>query len=119
MQFTKDSFYMTLRDRLSALNPQRTVVLSGATRPAMVVAENELIIPVAPLPDAFYLEWGAAEAVSGHEGRQPLMQMECEISYHTFGSCQTGVDRGRALGELDAELLSLCQPQHTEKRDYS
>ena len=27
MQFTKDSFYMALRDRLAALNPQRTVTL--------------------------------------------------------------------------------------------
>ena len=61
MQFTKDSFYMALQQRLAALNPQRTITLSGATRPAVVVAENELVIPIVPLPEAFYIEWGAAQ----------------------------------------------------------
>ncbi len=36
MQFAKDSFYMALRERLASLNPQRTVTLNGATRPAVV-----------------------------------------------------------------------------------
>jgi hypothetical protein len=119
MQFAKDSFYMTLRDRLSALDPQLTVVLSGSTRPAIVVAENELVIPVAPLPDAFYLEWGEVQAVQGQEGSRTLMRMGCEVSYHTFGSSESGVDRGRALAALDVALLSVCQPQHTAKRDYT
>ena len=56
MQFTKDTFYITLRNRLAALNPARVITLNGLTRPAVVVAENEAVIPVKPLPDAFYIE---------------------------------------------------------------
>ena len=119
MQYTKDSFYMELRQRLAALNPQRTITLSGATRTAVVAAENELVIPVVPLPDAFYIEWGAAAMAARETGSRELMVMECEISYHTFGTVESGVDRGRTLGALDTELLSICQPQHTAKRDYT
>ena len=41
MQPTKDSFYIALRDRLVAVDPNRTVTLDGATRPAIAVMENE------------------------------------------------------------------------------
>jgi hypothetical protein len=119
MQFTKDSFYMALRQRLAALNPLRTITLSGATRPAVVVAENELVIPIVPLPDAFYIEWGAAQVAARQTGSRQLMEMECVISYHTFGTVESGVDRGRTLGALDTELLGICQPQNTAKRDYT
>ncbi len=119
MQFAKDSFYMALRERLAALNPSRTVTLSGATRPAVIVAENELVIPVEPLPDAFYLEWGAAHAVEQQTGSRVLTAMECEVSYHTMGSCESGVDRGRTLAALDTEMMGMCQPPTTEKRDYT
>jgi len=119
MQFTKDSFYMTLLERLVALNPQQTVTLNGTTRPAIVVAENEIVVPVVPLPDAFYIEWGAAQPVAQQVGDRALMAMECIISYHTFGTVESGVDRGRALAALDMELLSICQPPWTSKRDYT
>jgi hypothetical protein len=119
MQFTKDSFYMTLLERLVALDPQRTVTLNGATRPALIVAENELVIPVEPLPDAFYVEWGAAETVKRQTGNRALVAMDCVISYHTFGSVQSGVDRGRTLTALDMELISICQPSRSSKRDYT
>src|SRR3954452_19633103 len=103
MQFAKDSFYMALRERLAALNPSRTVTLNGATRPAVIVAENEMVTPVEPLPDAFYLEWGPAKTVARHAGALALMQMECVISHHTFGTCATAVDRGRTLTALHSE----------------
>lgn len=119
MQCAKDSFYMALQDRLAALNPARTVTLSGATRPAVIVAENEQVIPVEPLPDAFYLEWGAAKVVDGQGGSRALMRMDCVISYHTLGATQSGVDRGRTLASLDTELMAICQPQRSSKRDYS
>lgn len=119
MQFTKDCFYMALLQRLVSLNPQRTVTLNGTTRPAIIVAENELIIPVDPLPDTFYLEWGAAHAVPRQVGDRPLMTMECVISHHTFGTLASGVDRGRTLSALDMELLSISQPMWTEKRDFT
>src|SRR6266581_1877304 len=119
MQFAKDSFYMALRERLAALNPQRTVTLNGATRPAVIVAENESVIPVDPLPDAFYIEWGAAQMVQPQAGNRALMAMECMISHHTFGTVESGVDRGRTLAALDTELMSICQPQRTSKRDFT
>ncbi len=119
MQFTKDSFYMALRERLAALNPQRTVTLNGVTRPAVIVAENELVVPVEPLPDAFYIEWGAARIVQRQAGSRALMQLDCAISHHTLGSVESGVDRGRLLATLDNELLSICQPQHTAKQDFT
>jgi hypothetical protein len=119
MQFTKDSFYMALLQRLVSLNPLQTVTLDGTTRPAIIVAENELVISGEPVADAFYIEWGAALMVPRQVGNRGLMQMECLISYHTFGTVQSGVDRGRALGALDMELLSICQPSWTSKRDYT
>ena len=119
MQFTKDSFYMTVLLRLMALNPQRNVTLNGTTRPALIVAENELVVPIEPLPDAFYIEWGAAQTLPQQTGEQALMSLECVISYHTLGTTETGVDRGRCLAQLDMELLSICQPPFTAKRDYT
>jgi hypothetical protein len=119
MQFAKDSFYMALRERLAALDPSRTVTLNGAMRPAVIVAENELVIPIEPVPDAFYLEWGAVRVAAGEWGNHALIQMECLISYHTLGTCESGVDRGRALSALDMELMSICLPHRTSKRDYA
>jgi len=119
MQFAKDSFYMALLVRLVALNPERTITVNGTTRPALIVAENELVFPVQPLPDAFYLEWGAAAPVKQQTGSKTLMGIECIISYHTFGTVESSVDRGRTLGALDDELLSICQPPRAPKRDHT
>lgn len=118
MQSTKDTFYITLRDRLAALNPQRTITLNGVTRPAIVVAENEAVIPVKPLPDAFYIEWGSAQVVPP-TGDRAMFSLECLISYHTFGTVESGVDRGRTLASLDTELISICLPATTPKLDYT
>jgi hypothetical protein len=119
MQFAKDSFYMALRERLASLNPQRTVTLNGVTRPAVIVAENELVIPVDPLPDAFYIEWAASQTVDGQAGSRALMAMDCVISHHTIGTVESGVDRGRALATLDMELTGICQPARTAKQDFT
>jgi hypothetical protein len=118
MQYTKDTFYITLRDRLAALNPQRVITLNGVTRPAVVVAENEAVIPVKPLPDAFYIEWGSAQPVLP-TGDRAMFSLECVISYHTFGSVESGVDRGRTLTALDTELISICLPATAPKLDYT
>lgn len=119
MQSTKDTFYITLRNRLAALNPARVITLNGVSRPAVVVAENEAVIPVKPLPDAFYLEWGAAQAVPQQIGDRAIFSLECLISYHTFGAAETGADRGRTLAALDTELISICQPAAAAKLDYT
>jgi hypothetical protein len=119
MQYTKDSFYMTLLARLVALDPQRTVNLNGVTRPALIVAENELVIPVQPVADAFYIEWGSSEPVNRQEGDRALFAMECVISYHTFGTVESGVNRGRTLASLDTDFISISQPPRTSKRNYA
>ncbi len=119
MQFAKDSFYMALRERLAALNPQRVLSFSGVTRPAVIVAENETIVPVEPLPDAFYIEWGAVKVTARNSSPRPLMAVDCMISHHTLGTVDSEVDRGRTLAELDTELLSICHPPHTAKQDFT
>jgi len=119
MQFAKDSFFLALQQKLAGLNPARTITLNGATAPAVVVVENLPPSSAEPLPNAFYIEWGAASVVDGHSGNGALMSMDCVISYYTLGTVASMVDRGRVLGQLDNELLSICQPPNTEKRDYT
>ena len=119
MQSTKDTFYITLRDRLATVNPSRIISWNGTTRPAIVVAENEAVVPVTPLPDAFYLEWGMAQPIPQQIGDCAIYSLECVISYHTFGSVESGIDRGRSLGSLDNDLLSITQPAVAPKLDYT
>ena len=118
MQATKDTFYVTVRDRLVAVDPQRTIIIDGVTRPAILVAENEPPGGGPPLCDAFYLYWGGARAVQ--PAVSTLMEMECTISYRTKGTDQSGnLDRGRALASLDNDVLAICAPPNAEKCDYS
>jgi hypothetical protein len=119
MQYAKDSFFLALQQRLAGLNPARTVTVNGATVPAVLVVENLPPASAEPQPNAFYIEWGAASVVGGHAGDAALMSLECVISYYTLGTVQSMVDRGRVLGQLDAELLEICQPTNTEKCDYT
>jgi hypothetical protein len=117
MQNAKDSFYMALRNRLAALNPERTTLVRGAIRPGIVVEEAEA--PFAQLPgDVFVVRWlGMGVDV---DLASCLVAEECEISYATCGS-QTfgGLDRGRALSAMDAEMVALLQPFHTPKVNYA
>lgn len=117
MQNAKDSFYMALRNRLAALNPERTIMVRGAVRPGILVEEAEA--PFNQLPnDVFILRW------LGHGAdidlASTLVAEECEIIYNTCG-CQTfgGLDRGRALTQMDTEALSILQPFSTPKMSYS
>jgi len=119
MQFAKDSFFLALQERLASVNPERTVMVNGSTVPGVVTPENLPPSTAEPLPNAFYVEWGVAKVVDGYAGTGALMSLDCTISYYTFGTAQSMVDRGRILGQLDGELLSICQPSSTEKRDYT
>src|SRR5271154_7162318 len=114
MQFAKDSFFIALQQRLAGLNPARTVTINGTTVPAMLVVENLPPASVEPQPNTFYIEWGGASVIAGHAGDAALMSLQCLISYYTLGTTQSMVDRGRVLGELDKELLAICQPTNTE-----
>ena len=121
MQNIKDSFYVALRGRLAALNPARTVTVLGVTRPAIIVAENEVADSAEILPEAFYLAWGAASAVASTERLHlPLLKLTCEITYWTQGSQDlSSQDRGRTLAKLDEELLSIAAPAHVALKDFS
>ena len=48
-----------------------------------------------------------------------MLSVDCTISYYSKGTCESGVDRGRVLGALDSELLSICRPPSTPKLDFT
>ena len=119
MQNAKDSFYEVLRGRLASLNPERTVVVRGVTRPGLIVDENETE-SVAALADCFHLRWVGASITD--EGTMPLVSLTCECSYATAGSSLNGgLDRGRGLAAMDGELLSAVRqfPQNAVKNNYA
>jgi hypothetical protein len=118
MQNARDTFYVTLRDRLAASNPARTMVLRGLTRPGVLVEENELASAYQPV-DAFCLRWTGVSVDA--QGELPLATMVCEIRYATDGnSGNGGMDRGRSLSGMDGELMvAVCAaPQSVLKRNY-
>src|SRR5579863_431391 len=119
MQFAKDSFFLALQLRLAGLNPARSVTLNGVTVPAILVVENLPPSTAETQPNTFYIEWGTGKVVDGHAGDGALMSLECVISYYTLGTVPSMVDRGRVLGQLDDELLGICQPPNAEKTDYT
>lgn len=116
MQAAKDSFYMALRARLAALDPARTMVIDGVTVPGIVVRENMEPRFNEAQTGVFYVDWGEVLIA---ESSRPMLGIECSIWYASEGSGGSGVDRGRMLAEMDAELLSICDPPHTEMLDYS
>jgi hypothetical protein len=118
IQAIKDSFYITLRDRLAVRYPDRKVNIGGEERPGIVVAENELLAAASPLLEVFHLNWGSAAAVT-HDEPAPMFKLVCSISYATEGSDPLNAqDRGRTLAALDSELLAICRPGRTDIEDY-
>jgi hypothetical protein len=119
VQNAKDTFYVTLQERLATLNPSRTVVVRGVIRPGIVVDENELYNSEI-ITDVFRLEWSKLQVDSS--GPLPLATMECAIYYATDGTPgNCGMDRGRLLAAMDAELAAALAttPHHAEKINYS
>ncbi len=116
MQNAKDSFYMALRTRLAAINPERTILLRGTVRPGILVEEAEA--PFGQLPnDVFVLRW-LGLGVDLNLG-STMSAGECEILYQTCGTqSYGGLDRGRALGAMDEELAAMLTPFYTPKLDY-
>ncbi len=118
MQNAKDTFYEVLRGRVAALNPERTVSVRGVSRPGVLVDENEFQSSAA-LPDCFHLQW--VSQASDTQGAMPMITLGCEISYATAGTpMNAGMDRGRALAAMDAELLTAVRscPQNAAKSDF-
>lgn len=120
MQNAKDTFYEVMRTRLAAVNPERTAVVRGVVRPAVIVEENELADAGAAMPDCFRLRW-TAEAVNA-QGAMPVVAMTCEVLYETAGTAMNeGMDRGRVLAAMDAELAAMVNagPQNAVKTNYA
>lgn len=119
MQNAKDTFYVMLQGRLAALNPARTMVVRGVVRPGTLVAENELPSAWGPV-DAFRLQWTGLQVNAA--GPLPLATMGCSIQYATDGtSGNGGMDRGRLLAAMDAELASALgtAPHTAAKMNYA
>ncbi len=116
MQNAKDSFYMALRTRLAAINPERTVLLRGTIRPGILVEEAEAHFAQPP-SDAYVLRWLAL----GMDLDLPatMTAAQCEIQYTTCGTqSYGGLDRGRALSRMDEEVLAILQPFFAPKMNY-
>ncbi len=125
VQVAKDRFYTTLRDRVAAGNPARTVAIRGTSRPGVVVTENELpgvaLDGIAPV-DAFCLRWTSlrVDARPGAGAGLPLVTLGCEVRYATDGDIggvgTAGMDRGRALAAMDSELAAAVgsAPQYAD-----
>jgi hypothetical protein len=109
--------YITLRDRLVALNPNRTIYLRGVTRPGILVESNEFVVAQPP-SDVFVLRWIGLR--NDPYLSDVLVQLECEIAYMTEGTVgNLGMDRGAMLTEMDAELMALLQPNTAQKMNYA
>jgi len=118
MQNAKDTFYTTLRSRLAALNPARTIVVRGTVRPGVLVEENELPAD-SPQTDCFRLRWGKLQTINTS---LPLAAMTCTVTYSTDGSSgNVAMDRGRLLAAMDAELAAalIQMPRSALKLNYS
>ncbi len=118
MQNARDTFYVTLQGRLAMINPARTVVVRGVTRPGVLVEETALASAFLPV-NVFCLRWTGVNVDA--QGALPLVVMSCQIQYATDGdSGNGGMDRGRLLSGMDAELAAAVSaaPQNAVKMNY-
>src|ERR1700748_2397018 len=117
MENAKDTFYVTLRNRLATVNPQRVVLVRGVQRPGILVEEAEGVVSQMPA-DTFVLRWTDLDV--DIQLPSVLAKMTCEFHYTTSGTqTHAGLDRGRALEEMDAELLTMLSPASSQKMNYA
>lgn len=116
MQNARDSFYVALRTRLVAINPNRTILLRGSVRPGILVEDAEA--PFSQFPnDVFVLRWQGLSV--DIDLPSTMAAEECEISYQTCGTQSFGgLDRGRSLSEMDEELAAMIAPFYTPKLNF-
>jgi hypothetical protein len=117
MQNAKDSFYMALRTRLVAINPERTILLRGAVRPGILVEEAEASFSQLP-NDVFIVRWlGLGTEM---DLGSIMVAEECEVIYQTCGTQSFGgLDRGRSLSGMDEELVAMLEPFYTPKLNFT
>ena len=118
MQNAKDTFYLLLRARLASVNPERTTLIRGSLRPAVLVAENELDDAASTPADTFLLQW--TDYTIDRTEPLPLDSATCVIRYRTRGTAELdGMDRSRVLSAMDAEVTYMLLPGSTAKQDYT
>jgi hypothetical protein len=117
MKKARDSFYVALRDRLQVFNPTRQAMIRGVWRPGVLVEENESFAAIVP-DNVFVLRW--TKTLIDEQHALVRTEQTCEIQYQSAGTASAGgLDRGTLLTAMDAELLSVLQPQQVHKTDYS
>lgn len=117
MENAKDTFYITLRNRLAVLNPDRIIIMRSLQRPGIVMEDAESAVAQIP-SDVFVLRWTALNVDT--QMSSGLAEMACEIHYTTGGTqANAGLDRGRALAEMDGELLTILSPAYAQKMDFT
>ena len=117
MENARDSFYLALRNQLAVVNPSRTMVMRGVQRPGILVEENESAAAIAA-PDIFVLRWTAFIVDEQHA--LPLTEQTCEVHYWTEGtSTNGGLDRGRLMAQMDADLVQILGPRRMQKQNFS
>ena len=99
------------------LIPERTMLLRGTVRPGIFVEEAEA--PFSQLPsDVFVLRWLGLGV--DMDLCASLAAEECEILYQTCGTQSFGgLDRGRALSQMDEELIAMLRPFYRPKINYT
>ena len=116
MKNARNTFYLALRNRLTEVNPLRVTIVRGVQRPGILVEENETAVAIAA-PDVFVLRWTGLLIDEQHT--YPLAAQECEVHYWTEGSSTLGgLDRGRLLSSMDAELLQMMTIRQAWKQDF-
>jgi hypothetical protein len=117
MQNAQNTFYITLRNRLAALNPSRTLYLRGITRPGILVEGNEIVTGRSP-SNVFILRWRGLQ--TNFDLPEAVLQMNCEIEYAVEGTtANIDMDRGTMLTEMDMELIALLKPANVQKMNYT
>lgn len=108
---------MALRTRLTAINPQRTILVRGTVRPGILVEESEAPFSQPPA-DVFILRWLGLAVDT--DLCSAMAAAECEIAYQTCGTQSFGgLDRGRLLSQMDSELTAMLSPYCTPKLNYA
>lgn len=117
MQNAKDTFYVTLRNRLAAASPESVCVVRGVARPAILVEENELELSEV-VSGAFRLRW--TKRSSDHAENAVLDTALCEIRYGAADAASPyAMGRGRELSAIEVLLDAILCPGFGLKQSYS
>ena len=95
MQNAKDSFYVALKTRLTAINPERTILLRSAVRPGILVEEAEA--PFAQLPADVLCAAVAGLGVDQESCRVRWLQEGWEVLYSAAGDTEFWRSGSRAV----------------------